>query len=70
VHAYLLLPRARADDLVPWAAAQALYAGYAGPKWHFWAEGAAHANIRNRCRAEYLRRLSGSLEGRLAEAAG
>ncbi len=60
---------ARADDLVPWAGAVAMYAGYGGPKWHFWAEGATHANIRNRCRAEYLRRLSGFLEERLAEAA-
>jgi alpha-beta hydrolase superfamily lysophospholipase len=60
---------AQADDLVPWAGAESMYEGYAGPKWHFWAEGATHANIRQRCRAEYLRRLSAFLEERLAEAA-
>jgi hypothetical protein len=53
---------ARADGLVPWAGAESLYAGYAGPRWHFWAAGAAHANIRSRCRAGYLRRLSRPLE--------
>jgi hypothetical protein len=57
---------ARADDLVP--GAESMYAGYGGPKWHFWAEGAGHADVRRRCRAEYLRRLSAFLEGRLAEA--
>jgi pimeloyl-ACP methyl ester carboxylesterase len=61
---------ARADDLVPWAGAEAMYDGYSGPKWHFWAgDGATHADVRRRCRAEYLRRLSGFLEERLAEAA-
>jgi hypothetical protein len=61
---------ARADGLVPWAGAESMYAGCRGPKWRFWAENPAHANIRNRCRAEYLRRPSGSLEGRLVETAG
>jgi hypothetical protein len=59
----------RVHGLVPWAGAEALYAGYAGPKWHFWAEGVTQATVR-RCRAKYLRRPSSSLERRLAEVAG
>jgi alpha-beta hydrolase superfamily lysophospholipase len=69
LHVPIYFCHARADDLVPWAGAESMYEGYAGPKWHFWAEGATHANIRNRCRAEYLRRLSDFLEERLAESA-
>jgi alpha-beta hydrolase superfamily lysophospholipase len=68
LHVPIYFCHARADDLVPWAGAESMYEGYAGPKWHFWAEGATHANIRQRCRAEYLRRLSGFFEERLAEA--
>jgi hypothetical protein len=39
----IYLCHARADGLVPWAGAEALYVDYGGPKWHFWSEGAAHA---------------------------
>lgn len=34
---------------------------YAGPKWHWWVEGASHYNVRQRDREEYLRRLRGFL---------
>jgi alpha-beta hydrolase superfamily lysophospholipase len=59
---------AREDRVVPFAEGQALYQAYAGPKWCWWVEDAAHHNIRQRHRDEYLRRLRAFVEDRLAGA--
>jgi uncharacterized protein len=60
----------RADELVPWEQGVALHDAYAGPKEHWWVDGASHYNVRQRNSAEYLRRLRGFVEARLAENAG
>ena len=56
----------RRDQLVPFADGQALYAAYAGPKWHWWVENATHYNVRQRNPEEYLHRFGAFLEDRLA----
>jgi pimeloyl-ACP methyl ester carboxylesterase len=53
------------DELVPFDEGKALYTSYAGPKWHYWAEGATHYNVRQEAREEYLRRLRTFLEAHL-----
>jgi fermentation-respiration switch protein FrsA (DUF1100 family) len=45
------------DELVPLAEGKALYAGYAGPKRHWWAANASHYHIRQGSRDEYLKQL-------------
>jgi alpha-beta hydrolase superfamily lysophospholipase len=57
----------REDELIPLAEGKALYDAYAGPKWHWWVQGATHHDVRQRNRDEYLRRLQTFLEDRLAE---
>src|SRR5262249_282114 len=54
------------DELVPFADGQALYAAYAGPKWHWWVKNATHYNVRQRHHQEYLQRLRAFVEGCLA----
>jgi alpha-beta hydrolase superfamily lysophospholipase len=54
------------DELVPLAEGKALWAAHAGPKEHWWVKAAAHYNIRQRNREEYLRRLRDFVEGCLA----
>ena len=45
------------DELVPFSDGQRLHDGYAGPKGHYWVEGATHYDLRRRNMAEYLNRL-------------
>jgi uncharacterized protein len=45
------------DELVPITEGEALYAAYAGPKDHWWVDGASHYYVRQRNREEYLSRL-------------
>jgi uncharacterized protein len=56
---------ARADELIPFTEAEALFAEYGGPKWHWWVENATHHDVRQRHRDEYLARLRGFLEQQL-----
>jgi len=50
------------DELIQFSDAQALHNNYAGPKSHWWVEGASHYNVRQRNRDEYLCRLRSFLE--------
>jgi alpha-beta hydrolase superfamily lysophospholipase len=59
-----------ADDLVPFAQAQALFDAYTGPKWHYWVEGATHYNVRQKDNDRYLQRLQDFLEDRLQPGLG
>jgi fermentation-respiration switch protein FrsA (DUF1100 family) len=58
------------DELVPFADGEALYAAYAGPKWHWWVENATHHDVRQKHREEYLQRFRAFLEDRLAAVRG
>jgi fermentation-respiration switch protein FrsA (DUF1100 family) len=53
---------ARNDDLVPFSEGTMLYDAYAGPKEHWWVEGASHFDVRQRNHEEYPRRLREFLE--------
>jgi fermentation-respiration switch protein FrsA (DUF1100 family) len=57
----------RRDQLVPFDEAEDLYQSYAGPKWHFWVDEGNHYNLWQVAREEYVERLRGFLEERLAE---
>jgi uncharacterized protein len=51
-----------ADELVPPGEGQVLCAAYNGPRAWYWVEGATHYNVRQRNRADYLRRLRNFFE--------
>lgn len=53
---------ARNDDLVPFSEGATLYRSYAGPKEHWWVDGASHYDVRQRNHEEYPRRLREFLE--------
>ena len=53
---------AMGDDLVPWSEGCALHDAYAGPKEHWWVEGATHYNVRQKNEQEYRSRLRTFLE--------